>query len=1309
MMNAYMKTTVISLMLLILAACSSEQPGVNVNKMAGHNEAELKGISGLKSEYEVDLVELGRELYGAQCMSCHGTKESQGPYGPYFIDGSSLTSAQEYVEYVTNLMPISQPHVCAENCSDAVFAYAVTEFLETKNDLDDSNDGDLADDDNSDNLNNDNTNNSADDNNRADDTNNDNQQNIIQGKTLYTEQCAACHGDDGEGGNFPAFFVANSNVKTDQTMVSYIVENMPLGGVENCNEDCSQKILNYAKENFKNYYGVNDGNVNTDPNDGSDTDTGSQAPNAPSDIIASLSASQEMINVFWNDNSANEEGFLLQRKMNLANWETIALTAVNANIYVDTNISAGNAYRYKVRSFNGSLNSVYVSSLEVSVEQAVIKTKPLAPSHLVAKLNTGIMVLSWQDNSDNENGFTLERRIQSGIWQQLAELAMNNIQYSNRLLEAGKIYEYRLTAFNEVGHSNSVSMVAEKIPNETVEDNTDTECIGEPQYVAGTAYSIGQKVINEGFIFECSVPGWCSSASALHYAPETGINWPDAWVKISAASCDNGSDNPTIPAEVNNLNTTINAGMTSINVSWLDISDDESGFLIERKRNDENWMAMAELSAETQNFVDASIQAGNDYQYRVATFNRAGTSAWVTGSRITLLQTQTIPTLASDVKAALSSDKTRIDVSWSDNSDNETGFKVERRVNSGSWQLQSSKAKNTSNYSDNLVSAGSAYEYRVAPFNVTGTASYVQSALITISAANNKSEGQLAYENNCTGCHSASGGIGGNLLDARISSKWQAKSSDDFLTKVHSMQTSQCNEACQTGVADYLWLSAWGLEKEIIVVTNGRGVRGIRLLSPSEYQNTIYNLTGVELLAAELPSQYFDTEFKYPTQGDTGIVLYEGMKKYLALAEKVSKNASLSRLGCNSGGCSNNQITTLGLKVFRRPLSAQEKTTYVNLKNSDGSRGMLTSMLMSPYFLYKMELGTWNESENAYELNDYEMASSLAFMVWGTAPDQTLLTLAANGGLSSNEQIGALLESMMNDARFAKNMSNFIKYYSHSYQEATEKPGLNTAVIDAMYAEQDGFIDYWLNSDDASFYKLFNPGYTFVNATLANHYGINDSQSTLHKINTSRNRGGLLHQGLTQIMNSDFSATSLVKRGKMIRENMLCHTMGVPSGVDPSTLALPTTPMTTRERWDLVNGPEASGGQCWECHQLMNEPGSSLEQFDAAGRYRTKEKDYNGSNIDLILDVTGTLRDNSANPLMQYADARELTEYLGGSNEAKSCFADSYLRYATGHKSDGYNKEELTGLQAKFDQNDNVKLMVKWLAQSAMMRFRVER
>jgi len=1391
------KSTLISVIFLVLAACSGEQPGVDINaSLTGSSNAD--GLTGIEQEYDPSEIELGRSLYEAQCQSCHGTKDKAGPYGGYFLDGSSLASGEALVEYVANLMPISQPHACGQECSEAILAYAATEFLNTNEDtVTDPDDGTDTGQDNGTDTGPDSGTNTGPDNgtdtgtDSGTDTGTD-AESIAKGLQFYDAQCAACHGQEGEGGAFSEFFVANSAINTDQLMVTYIANNMPLGDEAQCDEDCSKNILDYAKANFQNYFGETDTGTDTGSNikaaellmpvantvistasitikpshtqlnlwldvgttkggenlfnasisgdqivtniplngqniyitlwseiDGTwgkleyefkTADAGEgvevieEAPNAPSSLVASLAASNEMINVFWNDNSSDEQGFSVQRKVDSGTWSSIAVTAQNINIYVDSSIEEGKSYQYRVRSYKAALNSAYTSSAVINVIKTQVETLPQAPSQLTAQLDNGVMNISWADNSDNESGFVLSRRIQNGSWEQLAVLAMNVTNYQNLSLLADTTYEYRVNAFNEKGDSAIVSVTAEKIPA----DETEAEC-AEPQYVAGTAYVSGQKVLNDGGIYQCKVAGWCSSNSALHYEPKNGINWPDAWTFVSNASCEGGENQATAPSAVSNVNGVVNAFMASINISWTDAAD-ETGYSIQRKQNTDAWMALTELAANNTVFTDTNVQAGNDYQYRIAAFNAVGESAWVSTSSINLAAEQTIPTVVSTVSAVLSNDKGNINLTWNDQSNNETGFKIERKKDSGSWTLQSSKAANSTSYNDGLITEGSSYQYRVAPFNEAGTATYVQSTIITIEATNNSGGAdQLAFENNCTGCHTASGGIGGNLLDGFVSSKWEDKSYDQLLDKVHTMNTPSCDDACQALAADYLWLNAWGLEKEIIVVANGRGVRGVRLLTPKEYQKSVFEITGVQISEDELPGDYFDTEFKYPTQADTGVVLYDGVKKYLSLAESVSENVSLTTLGCSSSTCTSAQIDTLGYKMHRRPLTASEKSDYVNLNNSDGSRAMLTSMLLSPNFLYKKELGEWNATEAAYELNDYELASALAFMIWGSTPDLDLLNIAKNGGLSTDAQVTSVVSDMMNDARFATNMSHFIKYYTHSYQQATEKPGLNTSVINAMYDEQSAFVDYWLNQDDASFYKLLNPGYTFVDATLASHYGLNVSTSSLHKVNTDRSRGGLLHQGLTQIMNSDFAATSLVKRGKMIRENMMCHKMGVPSGVDPSTIELPSTPLTTRERWNAITGPNASEGQCWECHQLMNEQGASLEQFDAAGRYRTSEQDYNGSTTQLILDVTGTLRDNSSDPLMQFSDARELTEYLGSSNLAKSCFAESFVRYATGHESDGYNKEELEGLEAKFNQNDNVRSMITWIAQSAMMRYRVAR
>ena len=167
----------------------------------------------------------------------------------------------------------------------------------------------------------------------------------------------------------------------------------------------------------------------------------------------------------------------------------------------------------------------------------------------------------------------------------------------------------------------------------------------------------------------------------------------------------------------------------------------------------------------------------------------------------------------------------------------------------------------------------------------------------------------------------------------------------------------------------------------------------------------------------------------------------------------------------------------------------------------------------------------------------------------------------------------------------------------------------------------------------------------------------------------SGQRGGILHQGLTQVVNSDYAATSLVKRGLMIRQHLLCRNIGVPVDVDPDTIELPSQPITTRQRWDIVNGETASAGQCWHCHQYMNDTGASLENYDAAGRWRVNEAAYNNPGVTLPIDASGPLVDNTGMAIwLHFNNARDISAHLSSNLTALKCLADSYFRYATGHE-----------------------------------------
>ena len=154
---------------------------------------------------------------------------------------------------------------------------------------------------------------------------------------------------------------------------------------------------------------------------------------------------------------------------------------------------------------------------------------------------------------------------------------------------------------------------------------------------------------------------------------------------------------------------------------------------------------------------------------------------------------------------------------------------------------------------------------------------------------------------------------------------------------------------------------------------------------------------------------------------------------------------------------------------------------------------------------------------------------------------------------------------------------------------------------------------------------------------------------------------------------------------------------------------MPTKPFTTRERWNTITGPEASNGQCWKCHKLMNDPGSSLESFDQTGRYRQTEPAYNDDNKVLNIDASGVLRDNSGESVLtSFNNAREMARYLSNSHTVRDCFTERLYRYNSGFKVDASTRPDVWEVQLQFPDHGNIKLLSKALLGMESFLYRVD-
>ncbi|QKI88321.1 S8 family serine peptidase [Thiomicrorhabdus xiamenensis] len=189
---------------------------------------------------------------------------------------------------------------------------------------------------------------------------------------------------------------------------------------------------------------------------------------APSALSATVSGQDVTLN--WQDNSANENGFVVERAMKIRGkytFETIATLGADSTSFTDSVAELG-TYQYRVYAFNDS-NQVYSDAVLVKVETTSTEPPPppepgtlVAPDNLSATLNGSTVTLTWNDNSTDESGFYIERgvKVRGQItYSRVATVGTDTASYSETL--ASGTYEYRVQAFNDSGtssYSNSVSV-----------------------------------------------------------------------------------------------------------------------------------------------------------------------------------------------------------------------------------------------------------------------------------------------------------------------------------------------------------------------------------------------------------------------------------------------------------------------------------------------------------------------------------------------------------------------------------------------------------------------------------------------------------------------------------------------------------------------------------------------------------------------------------------------------------------------------------------------------------------------------------
>jgi hypothetical protein len=443
-----------------------------------------------------------------------------------------------------------------------------------------------------------------------------------------------------------------------------------------------------------------------------------------------------------------------------------------------------------------------------------------------------------------------------------------------------------------------------------------------------------------------------------------------------------------------------------------------------------------------------------------------------------------------------------------------------------------------------------------------------------------------------------------------------------------------------------------------------------RLTRP-EYATIVRAALGDEVAGAIRPEFLPPDDAAGPfTSNEFLAISPEAVAQYDTMAALLAERAKahLSEiLDCDPAldedACAEETIRRVGRVLFRRSLTADEAALYTGAFREDRAESsfedalelLLTAILQSPYFVYRVEVGIPTEVPGVMRLTGREVATRLALFLWNGGPDDELLDAADAGVLDTEEGVAMHARRMFDDPRADGGLEAFFAEWLGVAEVASRDVDTDAFPSFATFAphlavETTSFGLEVLRSDEPSLRTLLTARWTIADEELAPFYGSArpDSNGVLALDET---RAGILTHGSFLASHGDDPTTQAVQRGKAIRQRLLCRDLPPPIDVDTVIASDPTR--SARQRLEEKTSPEA----CRACHRLMNPLGFAFLHYDMVGAYRETDGEH-------AIDATGIVDESDVTE--GFDGAIELSSLLAESEDVQRCMARQWVRYALG-------------------------------------------
>ncbi|MBI4835365.1 MAG: PQQ-binding-like beta-propeller repeat protein, partial [Planctomycetes bacterium] len=471
-------------------------------------------------------------------------------------------------------------------------------------------------------------------------------------------------------------------------------------------------------------------------------------PITPSNLTV-IAVSSSAIDVYWDDNSSDEEGFKLYRNTTGTDpFTQIATIDPNTEVYSDTGLASSTTFYYKIEAYNSQGGSMF-AGVASATTPAQPTNPPSPPNTLNAVAVSDSQVnITWNDTSGDEEGFYIYRQKDgTGTWNYIKTVGIGVESYSDTGLDHSTKYWYYATAYNSAGESgqsnqddaltnpppatkpltptnvSAVAISAKRI-NLSWQDNSwnETEFRVYRWTLSGGPYTL----VISGTL-NANVTSFSDTVGLLANTPyyyviraynlqgETGNS-----TEVSATTYPAPATTPTPPSGLSGYA----PSSSQIKLTWVDNSDNEDGFKIERADNIAGpYTAVGYISTGTNKYLDSGLTFNATYHYRVRAYNSAGDSDYNYNSA----QTQNLPGSAPSQPGGISFDmvnSSQFILSWWDSSSDEEGFRLERAYHPEQAYTVIATIDpsdgGTIKYTDTGLEPSTRYYYKLYAFNSQG-------------------------------------------------------------------------------------------------------------------------------------------------------------------------------------------------------------------------------------------------------------------------------------------------------------------------------------------------------------------------------------------------------------------------------------------------------------------------------------------------------------------------------------------------------------------------------------------------------------